>query len=88
MRIKKIVSAVLMTSIMSLTSCGGSFQQPQYTVRTETDAVTEATNGDTDMGTDWLEKLTEKGMVFIPFGETSEDCRIKEDDYKYKGSHK
>ena len=34
---------------------------------------------------DMYDYLTEKGKVFIPFEDTSEECRIKEEDYKYKG---
>ena len=34
---------------------------------------------------DMYNYLTEKGKVFIPFEETKEDCRIKEEDYKYNG---
>ncbi len=59
MKIKRIAAIILTASLLSMTSCGGSFQQPQYTTRPETGAVTEATKGGTDMETDWLEKLME-----------------------------
>ena len=43
MKIKRILAVIMTLSLIFLTSCGGSFQQPQYTTRPETGAVTEAT---------------------------------------------
>ena len=53
---KRVFAALLTAGIAALSSCGGSFQQPQYTTYPERTSV--APTEENDMETNWLEKLT------------------------------